>query len=135
MILCRHVVLNIVYLLSVIKWEMSKKSFIQQAYVQLQFAFQLQVALLYFGSFFCGGSIISPTCVVTAAHCVVGYVCKGLYLCEAAWDLPITVQYYCIEVVCKCFTLSRQCKILGKCNMLCFARTQQIWLNVVKNWY
>ena len=54
---------------------MSKKTIVQQVYLQLQFAFQLQVALLRFGHLLCGGSIISPTCVVTAASCVVGYVC------------------------------------------------------------
>jgi len=53
---------------------MSKK-IVQQTYVQLQHAFQLQVALMYYGYLYCGGSIISPTCVVTAASCVVGYVC------------------------------------------------------------
>lgn len=31
-----------------------------------------QIALLYFGSLRCGGSIISPTCIVTAGHCADG---------------------------------------------------------------
>ena len=48
---------------------------VQQAYAQLQLAFKLEVVVLVFGLYRCGGSIISPTCVVTSAICVVGYVC------------------------------------------------------------
>jgi len=64
-----------------------QNAIVQQTYVQLQLAFQLQVALLYGGSFYCAGSIISPTCVVTAASCVFGYVCTEHSFCHQTLHL------------------------------------------------
>ena len=73
---CVDTLSNIFYICyQLLNEKMPTKAIVQQTYLQWQLTFQLQVALLYYGYFFCAGSIVSETCVVTAASCVVGYVC------------------------------------------------------------
>jgi secreted trypsin-like serine protease len=64
-----------IFLINYVMKKSKKKAIYQQTYVQLQVTFQLQVAILYHGTLMCGGAIISPDFVVTAASCVAGYVC------------------------------------------------------------
>ena len=83
-----------------------QNAIVQQTYVQLQLAFQLQVALLYGGSFYCAGAIISPTCVVTAAYCVWWYVCTSTKFLSSEFAFRARVKG------CTCLKESEIYKIL-----------------------
>ena len=48
----------------------SNKNYIVQGENAIPGAWPWQVALLYGGQYFCGGSLISSQFVLTAAHCV-----------------------------------------------------------------
>ena len=50
--------------------EQLEKSFIVGGWESRQNEFPWQVSLQWFGTHFCGGSLIAPNKVLTAAHCV-----------------------------------------------------------------
>ena len=50
----------------------TKSSFIVGGWETRENEFPYQVSLVWFGSHFCGGSVVNPRQIITAAHCVVG---------------------------------------------------------------
>jgi secreted trypsin-like serine protease len=54
-----------------------------QKLITTKYLSHFQVSLQYQGSHYCGATVLSAEYILTAAHCIYGYVCNTIY--EKEW--------------------------------------------------